>query len=159
MKKLILVCLLGVMSFASADLAISQPTTLCRIQDKFPDSQCTPGTIMDVTAEQVCVKGYTKTARLVTEKTKREVYREYGIVTHSKGQYEVDHFIPLELGGSNDIGNLWPEAANPKPGFHEKDKVENYLHRQVCHGKISLAEAQHEIRANWLEVYQALPKK
>lgn len=40
-------------------------------------------------------------------------------------------------GGSNNIANLWPEAASPKPGFHEKDQVENYLHDQVCSGAIS----------------------
>ena len=38
-----------------------------------------------------------------------------------------------------------PEAASPTPGFHQKDKVENYLHDQVCSGAISLPEAQKEI--------------
>ena len=61
----------------------------------------------------------------------------------------MDHLVPLELGGSNDIGNLWPEVAEPRPGFHEKDKVENYLHEQVCSGAISLKQAQAEIAGNW----------
>ena len=52
--------------------------------------------------------------------------------------------------------NLWPEAATPKPGFHEKDKVENYLHDQVCDGKITLKEAQIEIATNWLNVYHRI---
>jgi hypothetical protein len=64
--------------------------------------------------------------------------------------------ISLELGGSNDIANLWPEAASPTPGFHQKDQVENYLHDQVCAGKISLSEAQEEIATNWLTVYQQM---
>jgi hypothetical protein len=72
------------------------------------------------------------------------------------GQYEVDHFVSLELGGSNDISNLFPEAAEPKPGFHEKDRVENYLHDQVCRGALTLAEAQREIATNWLAVYETL---
>jgi hypothetical protein len=41
----------------------------------------------------------------------------------------------LEPGRSNSIRNLWPEAALPEPGFHEKDKIENDLHRQVCASK------------------------
>ena len=30
-----------------------------------------------------------------------------------------------------------------------KDKVENALKRQVCHGKLGLRAAQHLIRTNW----------
>ena len=37
--------------------------------------------------------------------------------------------MSLELGGSNDIKNLWPEAALPTPGFHEKDAVEDQCER------------------------------
>jgi len=70
--------------------------------------------------------------------------------------YEVDHFIPLELGGSNDIKNLWLEPAEPKPGFHEKDIVENCLHYQVCFGNESLQKAQEEIRSDWYSVYQRI---
>lgn len=82
----------------------------------------------------------------------------YGITSHRPGQYEVDHLVSLQLGGSNDIANLWPEAASPKPGFHEKDRVENYLHDQVCSGAISLSQAQAEIATNWLNVYNRMPK-
>jgi hypothetical protein len=55
-----------------------------------------------------------------------------------------------------DITNLWPEAASPKPGFHEKDKVENYLHNQVCAGKMALQAAQQAIVSNWTLVYQKI---
>ncbi len=92
------------------------------------------------------------------ESEKNDVYAEYGISSHSTGQYEVDHLISLELGGSNDIANLWPEAANPRPGFHEKDQVENYLHDQVCSGKLSLQQAQQEIATDWQSVYAQMPK-
>jgi hypothetical protein len=87
------------------------------------------------------------------------VYAEYGIVERSPGEYEVDHHVPLELGGSNDIANLWPEAAAPQPGFHEKDLVENYLHDQVCGGRMSLLDAQRAIATNWIDVYQRLPQR
>jgi hypothetical protein len=86
----------------------------------------------------------------------REAHREYGIAERTTGEFEVDHYLPLELAGSNDIANPWPEAAEPRPGFHEKDQVENYLHDQVCGGAMSLPEAQRAIASNWLDVYQRL---
>jgi predicted N-acetyltransferase YhbS len=87
---------------------------------------------------------------------KQAVYAEYGITSHQPGQYEVDHLISLELGGSNSVQNLWPEAAEPRPGFHEKDQVENYLHQLVCSGRLDLETAQAEIRDDWLQVYVAM---
>lgn len=133
-------------------------TANCIINDSLPDPQCTPGAVFpDVTKEQTCVKGYTKTVRAVSVSLKKKVYREYGISYPPPfGSYEADHFIPLALGGNNDIANLFPEAANPKPGFREKDLVESYLHEQVCLGNMSLSSAQRKISTNWLDVYSNL---
>lgn len=68
--------------------------------------------------------------------------------TGSTGDYEYDHFVSLELGGAvNDARNLWPEpGASPNP----KDSVEDELHRQVCDGQMTLAQAQHAIATNWV---------
>lgn len=128
----------------------------CIIQGDFPDPTCTPGAIFNVTKDQICVSGYSSSVRNVSETEKEQVYAEYRVTSHTTGQYEIDHFIPLELGGSNDIINLWPEAASPVPGFHQKDEVENYLHEKVCSGAISLTEAQSLIQTNWLAVYSSM---
>ncbi len=130
--------------------------TQCTVNGTLPDTSCTPGVALPVTAAQVCVSGYSKSVRNVSAKTKNAVFAEYGITSHPTGAYEVDHLISLELGGSNDIKNLFPEAALPTPGFHEKDKVENYLHQQVCSGKISLKTAQYQIATNWLSAYTSM---
>ena len=96
---------------------------------RLPDRHCTPGArFPSVTADDVCTPGYSSGVRNVSAKTKRRVFLRYGIRRHKRGQYEVDHLIPLELGGSNSIKNLFPEAAKPKPGFHQKDRLENRLH-------------------------------
>lgn len=132
----------------------------CAVQGQLPDLACTPGAIIPTaTKDQICVPGYSKNVRDVTTAEKDQVYAEYGVKSHSAGEYEVDHLISLELGGSNDIANLWPEAAEPRPGFHEKDKVENYEHDQVCSGAISLQQAQADISSNWLDIYQRMPGK
>ena len=135
-------------------------TSGCVSQNALPDLDCTPGAIIpDATVSQICTPGYSSNVRNVPDSEKNQVYAEYGITSHTTGQYEVDHLISLELGGSNDISNLWPEPADPRPGFHEKDKVENYLHDQVCSNAITLQQAQYEISHDWLSVYQSMPNK
>ncbi|HEX7041921.1 MAG TPA: HNH endonuclease signature motif containing protein [Patescibacteria group bacterium] len=132
-------------------------TADCVSSSGMPDSNCTPGAIFpNATKEQICKSGYSSSVRNVSTSTKKKVYIEYGVLSHTTGEYEVDHLISLELGGSNDISNLWPEAAKPTPGFHEKDLVENYLHEMVCSGKISLGKAQELIAHNWTEVYKSV---
>lgn len=145
---------------AAVHLGQRTKTTGCQINGALPDSACTPGAIIaTATKEQVCQPGYARNVRDVPTQEKDQVYAEYGIRSHRPGQYEVDHLISLELGGSNDIANLWPQAAEPRPGFHEKDKVENYLHDRVCSGALSLAQAQEEIATNWLDVYNHMPRR
>lgn len=71
--------------------------------------------------------------------------------------YELDHYIPLELGGHpTSLDNLWMEPYSPKPDAHEKDKIENYLHRQVCAGKMTLTDAQKIISTDWVSLYISL---
>jgi hypothetical protein len=145
---------------ATPHWGVQTKTSGCRANGKLPDLACTPGAIIaSATKAQICVSGYSGSVRNVPTSEKNQVYQEYGIYSHTTGQYEVDHDISLELGGSNDIANLWPEPASPKPGFHEKDKVENYLHSQVCSGAMTLKEAQIEITTNWLAVYNRMPSK
>ena len=131
----------------------------CKINGVYPDHACTPGAIFsDATIEDVCVKGYTATVRNVSTKTKKQVFEEYGLAyPQPAGAYEVDHFIPLALGGANDIANLFPEAASPVPGFHEKDVVEVFLQEEVCSGQATLSAAQKQISTDWLAVYNNIP--
>lgn len=139
-----------VMILAASDVFAGNPGAVR------PDPKLTPGVTLDVSTETLCKPGYPATVRNVPESEKVAVYKEYGITPY-KGigkDYEVDHLISLELGGSNDIRNLWLEPYRPVPGAHQKDLVENWLHRQVCQGKISLKEAQREISTDWMDVYE-----
>lgn len=141
----------------SHQFGVQTKTTGCQAHNGLPDSACTPGALMpNVTVNQICTSGYSSSVRNVPTSEKDQVYAEYGIASHYAGEYEVDHLVSLELGGSNDIANLWPELASPTPGFHQKDQVENYLHSQVCSGQLDLAKAQQEISTNWLAVYSQM---
>ncbi len=147
-------------SIARADSLGFEPRsqlTECTVNGAYPDPECTPGAIFEnVTKEEICVPGYSRLARDVSSAKKESIYAAYGITSRSPGQYKIDHLISLQLGGSNETANLFPKAAEPRPGFHEKDGIENYLHAQLCGGTITLHEAQVLISRHWLEVYNLL---
>jgi hypothetical protein len=104
----------------------------------------------------ICTPDYSAKVRNVPQSEKNAVYAEYGIPRSHYGRpYEVDHIVSLELGGSNNIGNLYPEAAsNPSPGFHIKDKLENKLHSLICQQQLDLRTAQKAIASNWVALYK-----
>ncbi|MDE1763981.1 MAG: hypothetical protein KGH88_07020 [Thaumarchaeota archaeon] len=135
------------------------PTTCHAINDTLPDPNCTPGAVdprvtQDNIDSTICVPGYTKTIRppvSYTEPLKFKLMDAYGY-TDSPSNYELDHLIPLELGGSpTDVRNLWPE---PHSNSYTKDGLENYLHEQVCSGDMSLQEAQNDIATNWYHYWE-----
>ena len=116
----------------------------------YPNPTLTPGAILTTDASAICTPGYASSVRNVSTATKKQVYAEYSVsYPQPTGAYEVDHFIPLEIGGSNDLKNLWLEPASPTPGFHQKDQFENFEHDQVCKGSISVAEAQNRMTSDW----------
>ncbi|ACU75373.1 hypothetical protein Caci_6525 [Catenulispora acidiphila DSM 44928] len=117
-----------------------------------PDASCTPGAVQDSVTQAnidstICTTGYTtkiRPATSATDKIKHALYTAYGVPDNTKS--ELDHLVSLELGGSNDTANLWPEPGTlPNP----KDSVENALHKAVCAHKVTLAAAQQAIATNW----------
>jgi hypothetical protein len=120
----------------------------CEVRGQLPDPGCTPGsTFPAATAEDVCTRGWARDHRDVSESVRRQVLARYG---GKPGEpYELDHLIPLELGGSNDPANLWPQTGRiPNP----KDRVENRLHHLVCTGHMDLIQAQREIAKDWTAI-------
>jgi hypothetical protein len=135
--------------FLTQVVLAQQPTPIV------PDPNLTPGDTFDVTVPNICVPGYAKKVRNVPAEMKREVYAEYGVTSHGPGDYEVDHLIPLELGGSNSIKNLWPESHRTSPwNAQVKDRLEAKLHELVCSGQLDLKTAQQAIASNWIEAYK-----
>jgi hypothetical protein len=111
------------------------------------DPARTPGVLNpDVTQANIrstiCRHGWTSTIRppsSYTDDLKRRQMRQYG-ERGSLSDYQEDHLISLELGGSpTDPRNLWPE---PYPRASQVDQIENELNDEVCAGKLTLAQAQ-----------------
>lgn len=130
-------------------------TSGCVANQALPDPDCSPGAILTTDTSVICVSGYTKTVRNVPDSEKQAVFVEYGIPWSEHSNYEVDHIISLELGGSNDISNLYPESYLIQYNAHVKDTFENYLHKQICSGSLPVATAQAEIVTDWLKYYLA----
>ena len=119
-----------------------------------PDPVRTPGDVLTSDPKIVCVSGYTKTVRNVPQALKEQIYRSYGVTSRQVGEYEIDHLISLELGGSNSARNLWPESYKTQPlNAHVKDALENRLHALACSGRITLQQAQQAIASNWEVAY------
>lgn len=127
-----------------------------KLNGPLPDARCTPGAYFkNADRAHICRSGYSASVRNVSQALKERVFAEYGITVHSGRTYEVDHLVPLELGGSNSIANLFPEAASPTPGFHQKDRLENRAHARVCAGARGLRATQRSIADDWTVLYAA----
>src|SRR3954454_22220726 len=102
-----------------------------------PDRACSPGAFdRGRTTHVICAPSFhTSDVRSVPDSLKHQVEVEYGLEPKRYGDtLEIDHIISLELGGANDIANLYPELA---PGYHRKDLLENQLHTLVCNGTMT----------------------
>jgi hypothetical protein len=124
-----------------------------------PDRRCSPGAYYSgLSSSTLCSVSFsTSSIRNVSEGERHAVEAEYGLAARSYGRaLEVDHIVPLELGGSNDAANLFPEQAKPADGagYHLKDKLENAVHRLVCQGTLPLRRAQREMAGNWEQLYK-----
>ena len=70
--------------------------------------------------------------------------------------YEIDHLIPLCLGGSDDPSNLWPEprrSIEPKWNAEAKDRLERFMCDMVCSGTLDIGTAQEAFAKDWIAAY------
>lgn len=130
-----------------------------------PDPRCTPGGVNPSVSLDVLDDSSWRT-RIVrncasSEAQKHITYRWYAIekprVNSNQNQVcELDHLVPLELGGADGLGNIWPQcgpdsAALNERYFKKKDHVENYLAEQVKAGVMPLEAAQKGIASDWTQ--------
>ncbi len=139
-------------------------TSGCTSVGSLPDADCTPGAVdsavtQDNVQQTICVAGYSAKVRPPTSYTtplKRQLMDAYGYGGLPLANYELDHLISLELGGApRDPANLWPLTRSGPAGAIQKDAIENFLHRQVCDGALSLADAQQQVAMDWRSVVRS----
>jgi len=137
----------------------------CRNGYPVPDLRCTPGGINpSITAQMVTDSGF-KTLCVrncqSSEAQKHVTYRWYGVQKprSNSGQNQVcelDHLVPLELGGADGLGNIWPECGPDFTALNDryfkiKDRVESYMAVEVKAGRIPLDAAQRGIASDWTQ--------
>ena len=132
-------------------------------RDIYPDPVRTPGAVNpDITQDNIdqtiCNPEWsTRSIRPPAEYTNRlkfEQMEEYGDSDTNPRDYEEDHLIPLELGGSNVRKNLWPQHYDGEWNAARKDRLERRLHAMVCGGELGLKAAQDAIARDWVAAYQ-----
>lgn len=128
---------------ALALLTVLQPP--CSRVGYLPDAACTPGDIQTTDLVIICLRPI-RELRRVELATRRAVFAEYGIPWSERGEWVLDHRVPLELGGANSIDNLWPQR---KEEAHAKDRYENAAHRAVCAGRMTVEIAQEAFQGDW----------
>lgn len=137
------------------------------VPSSVPNAQLTPGVVRpDLTLDQICHTKWGKDERMVTAAMKGAVMKAYGMSPGAcpSGKLEIDHLISRELGGADDIRNLWPQCYEKEPpapklsaewGAHKKDRLENALHVDACAGKVTLDQARAALTGDWRKAYVA----
>src|SRR5690348_6064646 len=132
---------------AAALLACSLTARTATARGPLPDPAATPGArnarvSQANIGETVCVRGWARTVRpprRYTDRLKRRLISRAGLPHSSIREFELDHLIPLELGGSpTDPRNLWIEPRLGDWNASLKDDLERRLNRLVCRRKITL---------------------
>jgi len=119
-----------------------------------PNPSLTPGDALPLTEAAVCSTIPTKRSHGQLAVIGKEIFEKYGIRNPEQGHYELDYLIDPDLGGSDDARNLWPQPYSASWNAHVKDALEAHLRELVCTGKLTLAEAQHDISVDWIAAYK-----
>lgn len=119
---------------------------------QLPNPLQTPGAKARVNQAQVCAPDFVSKAKPVAKWQRDQALARYG---RGPNDFEgdLDHLIPVSLGGTNDPDNLWPQAPAKAMGPDEKDALEAKLHELVCSNTISLKAAQDAIKKDWGKAY------
>jgi len=123
------------------------------------DPECTPGAINPTVTVDIIRSGRLRTGCvrncITTQFQKGIEYERYG-VHKDRATCELDHLVPLELGGADSLDNIWPQcgpygAAGLKIYFKEKNVVEDYFTTLVKTGQMGLRDAQEAIAKDWTQ--------
>jgi hypothetical protein len=139
---------------SKARLRTQTPFTLTFEASSLPNKTLTPGAARR-SAEDACIAQHEEVIKPVSAELRNKVFEEYGMTNINPDDYETDYLIAPDLGGQEDIRNLWPQPRKSAGWNSEaKDALEERLHGLVCSGQLNILTAQKDISSNWTEAYQ-----
>lgn len=143
-------------ALAGTGFEIMAPTKFenCTLENNQPDKECTPGALFpDILRGDLCKRGYASTVKAVSKKIKTATYTAYGITEEQKKNYTLDRFVPINLGGTNDQSNIWPQLTGDSAN---KNKVESFLFEEMCSGRITVPQSQELASHKWQEAQKLI---
>lgn len=128
-----------------------------------PPAALNPDVRPDTIQTTICVPGYTVTVRPSTSFTngvKLKLLREAGLSPDATTVYELDHRVPLALGGHpRALANLQLQHWDGPAGAIAKDRLEKRLQTLVCAGSVPLDEARSAIYWDWPAAFRRYLQK
>src|SRR6266851_4804379 len=130
----------------------------------YPNPSLTPGKLSTRDTVTVCDPNFrTSSVRHDTTAMKAKVYEAYGLDPHAAPcPCEIDHWFSFEDGGvdgsetlDHPTPNLWPQPYAEPFGAHDKDRVESWIHKELCAGSITREQVP-DVMARWPDIYEAL---
>lgn len=113
-----------------------------------PDNACTPGAYRTLTRSQVCTP---KDRPDLPAADRRKIVGEYGVPEWSGRTGELDHRVPVFLGGTTAEDNIWPERGSIP---NRKDALELLVRRRICvEHSMRVRTAVRLFLANWVHAY------
>lgn len=135
---------------AAAACALALPAVASA---QLPNSYFTPGSTTNASSKQLCAADFDPVGNPIASWQRTTALERYGIRPESFTG-ELDHLVPVALGGSNDPDNLWPMHGKDELTPEAKARLAMRLKQMVCDGKMSLKDAQNAFKKDWTKAYK-----
>ena len=123
-----------------------------------PAEALNPDVRPDTIDQTICLPGYAASVRPATSYTngvKAKFLRESGGDISNASKYELDHIIPLAVGGHpRNLMNLMLQPWDGADGAKKKDRLEKRLRQLVCSKQLGLRDAQAAVYGDWKAAYR-----
>lgn len=91
--------------------------------------------------------------RAVSPVRRERVFGFYGVPVEWRKMYAIDHLVPVALGGTNAVENLWPIVACGPWSHRQKTQVDRAVTRAVRDGRLPIDDARSQLAANWRRAF------